>query len=201
MSESSTSTRPSLFDRLVGRDHDAAWREFDERYSDLILAWCRRLGLREWDADDVRQQVMIGLHRALGAEFRYRPELGRFRDYLARAVRNTVARLATSTRRDEWLRSLDLAIAHDSSTGRLDDAWEEEWRDHHLRRALAHLRGTLGSRNREMFERLLRGESHTVIASAFDVTEENVRKVKERVFREIRERVRTQIHDEERLGG
>src|SRR5262245_17608345 len=83
------STHPSLLERLRDfSDHDA-WREFDARYRELILRYCQRRGLQSADAEDIRQMAVMALARCL-ERFVYRPELGRFRDYLGRIVQNLI---------------------------------------------------------------------------------------------------------------
>jgi RNA polymerase sigma-70 factor (ECF subfamily) len=53
-------TRTSLLSRLRGDPHDqSAWDEFVGRYGPQIVAWCRRWGLQEADAQDVAQSVLI----------------------------------------------------------------------------------------------------------------------------------------------
>lgn len=187
-----TQTRPSLLSRMREPRDGAAWREFEERYGEMILGWCRRCGLRQWDAEDVRQRVMIDLCRVLGAGFRYRPELGRFRHYLGRAVGNAIRQRA---RRVEPAGAEAAEPA--SSEGEQDARWEQEWRDHHLRIALRHLRATLGPRPRDVLERLLRGERAADIAAATGTNEAAVRKTKQRLLAQLRERVRNQVVDED----
>ena len=69
-------TRPSLLRRVQNSGDGQAWREFDERYRDLILRYCRRRDLQEADAEDVRQQVMLGLTQSL-PRFTYDPTKGK----------------------------------------------------------------------------------------------------------------------------
>ena len=54
-------TRASLLIRLRRPADEAAWREFDAAYSELIVRYCRRLGLQLADAEDVRQLVLTWL--------------------------------------------------------------------------------------------------------------------------------------------
>jgi RNA polymerase sigma-70 factor (ECF subfamily) len=65
--------------RLEPADEDA-WGRFLDRYGPLIQAWCREKGLEETDAQDVCQDVVTGLVRALRS-FAYDPSQ-RFRGWL-----------------------------------------------------------------------------------------------------------------------
>jgi RNA polymerase sigma-70 factor (ECF subfamily) len=72
-------TSPSLLARIVANDQDA-WRRLEELYAPLISRWCRRRGLDDADADDVRQEVFIAAFRGFGS-FK-REENGAFRRWL-----------------------------------------------------------------------------------------------------------------------
>src|SRR4051794_25181714 len=64
-------TSASLLIRLQQAPADQdAWLEFLRRYGPRIHNWCRRWGLQEADAQDVTQNVLLKLTRAMQA-FRY----------------------------------------------------------------------------------------------------------------------------------
>jgi RNA polymerase sigma-70 factor (ECF subfamily) len=66
-----------------------AWPRFQKRYEGIIISWCRGRGLREEDARDLCQDILMKLWRDL-PEGKYDPELGRFRTYLGLVVRSAV---------------------------------------------------------------------------------------------------------------
>lgn len=191
-----STTRISLLDRVRDPADQAAWRDFDGRYGELILVYCRRRGLPLMEAEDVRQMVMLGLMQALPG-FEYRRERGRFRDYLGRAVRNAIGRYAGRHRTAEDL--LDTGVL-DGLAGPAeaveDAAWESQWVAHHCRLALATLRESHEPRGAEILERLLEGGTIEQIAAEFVMTEAAVRKAKQRAKERLREIVREQIEDE-----
>jgi RNA polymerase sigma-70 factor (ECF subfamily) len=57
----------------------------------LIYSYCRRQGLQEADAADISQDVLLQAARSLRT-FEYRPERGRFRDWLGTVTRHRIAR-------------------------------------------------------------------------------------------------------------
>ena len=60
MDDPTAVTRASLLSRLRCAPHDpSAWDDFVGRYGPRILAWCRRWGLQEADAQDVSQEVLV----------------------------------------------------------------------------------------------------------------------------------------------
>jgi RNA polymerase sigma factor (sigma-70 family) len=96
-----TETRPTLLER-VGALDPASWSEFVTLYDPLLLAYvgdCSRrynLGLRDHDREDVKQEVLIKLYRALPTFALDRTGKGRFRTWLWRVVHNATI---------DWVRS------------------------------------------------------------------------------------------------
>ena len=87
MEDSTAATRSSLLSRLRGEPHDqSAWDEFVGRYGPQVVAWCRRWGLQEADAQDVAQSVLILLAVKLRS-FVYDPSRS-FRAWLKKLTRH-----------------------------------------------------------------------------------------------------------------
>lgn len=189
-------TSPSLLRRVRDPADARAWREFDARYGDIIIRYCRRMGLQPFDAEDVRQMVMVRLSRVL-PEFEYNPELGRFRGFLGRIVRNEAARLLN--RPNAPASGVDEMAAR-PETGP-DEAWEREWAHHHLRAALQQVRTTFDPRSVEVFERLLAGDTVEQTAALFGLSEQAVHKVKQRIRLRLRELVAARLRAEDDYHG
>ncbi len=80
-------TRQSLLLKLSGSQDAEAWEQFIEIYGPSIIRWSRSLGLQDSDAADVTQMVLVKLLQVLQT-WQYRPEQGRFRDWLKRVTVN-----------------------------------------------------------------------------------------------------------------
>ena len=194
-------THPSLLIRIQDLSDQIAWREFDAHYRELILRYCRRKGLQASDAEDVRQMVMLNLARQLRT-FEYEPRKGRFRDYLGRTVANAIHRYYRRPRQER--RGLDTDVVADLEAPpdeTLDREWEQEWMLHHYRTAMETVRTTSDPKSIEVFERLLAGESHDDVATAFGMTRDAVHKVKQRIRDRLKERVAEQIREDETRSG
>jgi DNA-directed RNA polymerase specialized sigma24 family protein len=64
--EGNSGTSTSLLVRLQQAPADqAAWAEFVRRYGTRIHGWCRHWGLQEADAQEVSQEVLLKLIRAM----------------------------------------------------------------------------------------------------------------------------------------
>jgi len=182
---------------------NAAWREFEQKYGDLILRYCIHRGLKHQDAEDVRQMVLLNLARTL-PRFKYQPERGRFRSYLGQTVRHAIAlffsRRCPSGRKDEILMEEPDQVADGSAFDAAeaeDLTWNKEWVRHHYRKAMHTLRATHEPRSIEIFNRLLAGASVRVVAASFEMSEQAVQKVKQRVRDRMRDLIAAQLRDEE----
>lgn len=190
-------THPSLLERVRDPADAMAWRLFDARYGPLVLGYCRARGLQLCDAEDVRQSVMLSLARSLGS-FRYDAARGRFRDYLARVVKNAIHRhgrrhtAAPPTLSTGELEALARAPAEDR-----DAEWERQWAQHHCRLALASLRRAESPQNLAVLERLLAGRAAVEISAEFGLAADAVRKIKQRLRERLARLVRAQLDDEE----
>lgn len=189
-------TRPTLIGRLGDPGDAAAWYEFDRQYRDLIIRFCRSRGLSSADAEDAHQLTLLKLSRAMPG-FAYDPGRGRFRSYLYRAVRSAVA--DARARPNSAGRSVDTErtpepAAEDPAA---ELAWEREWRDHHLRMAMATVRKSFDPQSVAIFDRLLAGEPIASVAVEFEATEQAVHKVKQRVRDRLKSLIEQQIREEE----
>src|SRR5262245_24446440 len=168
-----STTETSLLDRLHDPRDQTAWRRFDLLYGEVIVRHARRLGLDWADAEEIRQIVAVSLLGAMRT-FRLQHERGRFRSYLGRVVGNAVLRYRCKSSRRLEILAPDLTDIAASSLPATDEVWEQEWRDHHLRRALATVRSTYDPRSMKIFERLLNGQSTQEVAQATESSIANV---------------------------
>ena len=190
-------TRPSLLSRVRDTADHAAWAEFESRYREQLFRYCRRCGLSAADAEDVRQMVMIRMVRAM-PRFRYDPVRGRFHDYLYRATRNAIADFRACPKSAGSTVVDDEAVARlAESTEQPDAEWEQEWLDHHLRRALATVRQTCEPANVEAFERLMGGATIEQVAVEFGMNYDAVQKSARRMRERIQQRIAEQIQEED----
>lgn len=135
---SSLHTRPSLLLRVRDAGDADSWATFVEVYGPLVFGHCRRRGLRHEDAEDVTQKVFAQVAQAI-RKFEYRPETGRFRDWLGAVVRNDVNRFWKRQQR-ETRGGGDAAVLDSLAAGVADTAWDEEFHTRVLQVALTRSR-------------------------------------------------------------
>lgn len=194
-------TQPSLLSRVRDPSDHAAWREFEGKYRELILRFCRRRGLQQTDAEDVLQLTMTQLVQAL-PKFIYDKSRGRFRDYLYQTVRSAFSRL--KPRPNPRVAGLDTSMmemvpAEDESQAAA--LWEREWVNHHYRQAMDGVRHSFEPRSIEVFERSVRGEPVEHLALAFAMTTQAVHKVRQRIRNRMEELIAQQVREEDKVDG
>ena len=121
-------TSPKLLER-VGQDpsDQAAWEAFVAHYGPKIRGWCRERGLQAADVEDVTQNVLLRLARALKT-FSYDPSQS-FRGWLRIMTQHALAdffgdrkrRLRIGSDDSRVLEALETAQARDDLLAMLDE--------------------------------------------------------------------------------
>ncbi len=90
-------TRESLLLKIRDPRDVAAWEQFVAAYRPAVYRLARRRGLQDADAEDLAQQVMASVARAI-VHWRKDDARGTFRGWLARVARNACLNLLTRGR-------------------------------------------------------------------------------------------------------
>lgn len=201
-------TQVTLVARLRDPHDAAAWHRLERLYRDLIVRYAMREGLQAADAEDVAQGVFAALLRSMST-FQYDPARGRFRDYLFTAARAHILRQNRFRSRlaaGQTALSVDalpdtagsgapgVVPADEDHTAR--ERFEQEWIDHHYRRAMEELRRTHPAESVAIFERLLRGEPVEQVAESFATTPAAIYKRRERIRERLKEILDVQLAEE-----
>jgi RNA polymerase sigma-70 factor, ECF subfamily len=104
-------TSSTLLERARDRD-ELAWGKMVDVYTPLVWRWCRRLGLKPDDIEDICQEVFRAVHRALPG-FRRDREGYSFRGWLRMITLNKV--------RDMWGKKRSLAVGGSDAFAFLND--------------------------------------------------------------------------------
>lgn len=92
-------TRASLLLRVRDPSDQAAWHEFVEIYRPLILRLARQKGMQEADADDVAQQILVAVAKAV-EQRKHDPKRAKFRTWLNRVAHNAILNALTRGKPD-----------------------------------------------------------------------------------------------------
>jgi RNA polymerase sigma-70 factor (ECF subfamily) len=122
--------------------HDVeAWQTFVDIYGPLIYRWCRGRDLQDADAAEVTQEVLLQVCRSIH-KFEYRPEHGRFRDWLGTVTQNKIRRFFRKRAGEVpvW-NNTDLGnVLERMASAEQDAEWTEQFNEHILATALARIR-------------------------------------------------------------
>ncbi len=185
-------THITLLKRLSAGDDRTAWRDFVDRYGDLIRGFARRAGRSDNDADDVLQDVLVALV-AVMPNFQYDPSKGRFRGYLKTIVLRS---LSKKRRQNDAARSLeegDDPVGDDES----ESNWELEWRQYHLRRAMSMIETEFSVQDRAAFQRYaVEGHAADETARTLGISVDQVYQAKSRILKRLGTIVAEQVDEE-----
>jgi RNA polymerase sigma factor (sigma-70 family) len=189
-------TRPSLLLRLRDPADAASWGTFVDVYGPLVYGHARRRGLRHEDAEDVTQKVFARVTGAIRT-FEYRPEAGRFRDWLGAVVRNEVHRFWKQMSRDaHGTGGEGPGVLDQVASPAADTEWAAEFHAHLLQVALARCRPRFEEPTWRAFERVwLEHRPAADVAREFGRPIDWVYTAKSRVLKQLWQEVRELADD------
>lgn len=189
-------THATLLARLAEGVDPAAWREFHDRYADLLRGFARRYGLQPADCDDATQEILLSLSKAVG-KFQYDPARGKFRSYLKTVAVRAVFRIL---RQKQGARTLELTgeeadIAADDPSA--ESWWEEEWRQYHVRHAMRQLESEFSEQDRMAFSQYaIKGRPASETAAELGLSVDQVYQAKSRILKRLSALIARQVEEE-----
>ena len=181
--------------RDLGADaRSPRWAEFVARYRPMMEAFLasRFPGLAS-DADDLVQETLLALVRAL-PDYRYVPgEQGSFHNYLTGILRNRAASLlrrreaeaARAARAGEAAERAEPPRADEEAAARDEAAWRDAVLGIALRQLLAD--ESVQERTKQVFVRIaVEGEDPAAVAAAFGIDRNAADQMKSRMTRRLR---------------
>lgn len=147
--------------RAMGKTNNAeAWRQFDQRYGEIVRQFCLKRGLQYADAEDVAQRVFLDLDRRVG-ELAERPARAQFRAWLSTVILRAIWKVRRRSGREiswEGLDELSRACSA-AGTDTINAAIVEV--------AVTHVQTEFDDEQWEVFERnWRRDQSHAEVARA-----------------------------------
>lgn len=138
-------TSSMLLARMRDRDDSESWEDFVRVYAPLVYRYCIRRGLQDADAQDVTQDAMIDVARAIES-FEYDREKGRFRGWLGTLVRHAIHRHVEKSARPGRGTGGDACrlLMEIPTVSGDDSAWIEECNAQVYRTALERVRSKVG---------------------------------------------------------
>ncbi|MFN0132904.1 MAG: RNA polymerase sigma factor [Phycisphaerales bacterium] len=191
---SQTTTHATLLARLSGGSDGIAWREFCDRYEELIRGFGRRQGLSPNDCDDILQDVLLALTKSM-PNFTYDPTRGKFRSYLKTVTLHAIQR--------RWRQKSPEARLPDGSepglpgTDQSEQLWDAEWRQYHLRLAMKTIRAEFNPTDVAAFE-LYVGANRDAreAANELGVSIDSIYQAKSRILKRLGRLIALQTEEE-----
>ncbi len=191
-------TCATLLARLADGQDPVAWRDFCERYGRLIDGFARRRGLQAADRDEVVQEVLTALSRALPG-FHYDPARGMFRAYLKTATIRAIGHFFRQKRGERLLGDdgLEAQVAAQTRDHAIDAHWEAEWRQYHLSLAMRTISVEFSEQDLAAFRGYaLEENGAAATAERLGLSVDQVYQAKSRILKRLGELVRAQVEDE-----
>jgi RNA polymerase sigma factor (sigma-70 family) len=192
----STGTHITLLARLNSPDNAPAWTEFCARYSNLIKGFAKRRGLQEADTEDILQDVLVSLTKAMPG-FTYDPSRGLFRSYLKTIVLHAIFKKSCQKSGAVALGEIESLTRAAADATDVDAVWESQWRRYHIETAMRSVSAEFSERDRDAFERYaVEGEDPEDVAKELNISVDLVYQIKSRMTRRLAEVVRQQVMEE-----
>jgi RNA polymerase sigma-70 factor (ECF subfamily) len=188
----STQTSLSLLERAGGQQAEA-WNRIVTLYAPLVTHWCRRMGVKGQDCDEVVQETFLAIHTSM-AGFQHQ-RVGSFRAWMRSITRHKVL--------DFFRRHQDQPDAAGGTNAyrRMENLPEEEAPEDQTaelsglyRRALELIRAEFEPRTWQAFWRAsVDGQATDLVARELSISPVAVRIAKSRILARLRAEVGTLI--------
>ena len=189
-------THASLLARLTVDADPLVWREFLDRYGELIRSFGRRENLQPADCDDVVQDVLLALTRTMPG-FAYDRAKGKFRSYLKTVTLHAIFKKRSRRRGEVNLQHIEEATRLADTDVAVERNWELEWRNYHVRLAMRTIKTEFNQSDCEVFERYaVAGEDAQTVAEELTVSLEQVYQAKSRILKRLTMLIEAQVEDE-----
>ena len=192
MTNSTPETRASLLIRVRDPADQAAWHEFVEIYRPIILRLARQKGMQEADADDVAQQVLVAVAKAV-EQRGHDPKRAKFRTWLHRVAHNAILNALTRGKPDRGSGDsalLALLNQHKSHAGPDSDLLRLEYRREVFRWAARQVRKEFHQATWNAFWlTAVEGRDVEVVAEELAKSRGAIYNARSRVMRRIQEKV------------
>ena len=191
-----TTTHATLLARIrAGGDSDA-WREFHDRYHELLRGFARRRGVQPNDCEDIVQEVLVALTKALPG-FDYDPAKGKFRSYLKTAVIRAIFKKRCQKPGETPLEHIEEATRAAAEDDEVERIWEDEWRQYHMRIAMSTIAAEFNENDRAAFDAYV-GQQRPAqeVADMLSLSVDQVYQAKSRILKRLSGLIEQQVQDE-----
>ncbi len=192
-------TQVSLIAQLQDASNAAAWESFALIYRPVVYRLARARGLQHADADDLSQQVMMSVARAI-PQWQHDPQ-ARFRHWLARIARNAIVNALTRGRQDRAAGGSDfLSVINNlpDDQAEFESQVEIEYQRQVYRHAAEIVRDEVQEASWRAFVlTVVEGEPIALVADQLGKSIGSIHAVRSRIMRRLQNTVRELMEAEE----
>lgn len=191
-------TRRSLLIRLKDLDDQKSWQDFYDIYSRLIYGAAIKAGLTESEAEEVVQETVIGVSKAIG-RYEYRPEECAFKSWLhAVTKRQVINQFRKRLGKGLLLEPLPVRSDEDAqfneipdpASQALDEVFQREWEQTLLDAACERVKRQVSPEQFQIYDYYaVQGHGTLETVRALGVSPAKVYIAKNRVGKMVREQV------------
>ncbi|MCM8532175.1 MAG: RNA polymerase sigma factor [Lentisphaeraceae bacterium] len=174
-------TRETLILRVKDQYDEKAWQEFVEIYRRYTYVVIRRLGVDVDPAEELTQNILLKLWEKL-PDYKYDPQIARFRTWLSRVIHNTVLNFRRQERRQPVLVELGDIHPINSDTEKM---MEKEWETYLSNLAMERIENNFSGKAISVFNLSIEGKSASEIAQELEIEENSVYRLKNRVKNQL----------------
>ncbi len=189
-------THISLIERLSDGRDPVAWHEFCSRYGDLIRNFARHQRLQPADVDDIVQDVLVALTKAMPG-FTYDPSKGKFRSYLKTVTLHAIFARSRQKRGEVALVDMKTAAEAAGADAATESLWDEQWRQYHLRQAMRIIESEFNEADISAFKQYgVSGRSAKDVADELGVSVDSIYQAKSRILKRLSAIIEQQVAEE-----
>jgi len=186
-------TRRSLLGRLADWEDQDSWRDFFDTYWRLIYSTALRAGLTETEAEDVVQETVVAVAKAMH-DFKYDPARCAFKTWLRvlcnRRIADHFRKRARQVESREEAREDLLESLPDPASLEPDPQWDEDWEQNLLRAAKERVKEQVAAQTYQVYDyHVLQEQSVRDTCKALGVNAAQVYLAKHRVGRLLQKQV------------
>jgi RNA polymerase sigma-70 factor (ECF subfamily) len=189
-------THTTLLTRVSkGVDPDA-WKDFSDRYLELIRGFAIRYGLQAADCDDVAQEVLLALSKSM-TDFIYDPTKGKFRSYLKTVTLRMIFQNLRQKKGQRVLSDIDSAERNAYKSPDVEELWEKEWEQYHVRQAMKRIASEFNEQDRLAFSLyVVKNRPAAETAQQLGLSMDQVYQAKSRILKRLGQLIDEQVKDE-----
>lgn len=182
-------TRNSLIRKLKLNHSEDAWKEFLFFYKSFICSIIRAMGINEADIDDICQQVLLRVWKAID-KFDINQKKGRFRSWIYKITKNTtltyMSKLKTKSSKLEILKG-DLENKFENPE--IDEIVQEEWNKHISKLAFENISAATSKKVVDAFVSYIKGEQAELTAERLGVSKDTLYIYRNRVKQKLTDEI------------